>query len=100
MHQVRDHVHHLPTPPPTPENTRKSSRLESAALRLQITHSANENEAKITPQAHMPKSYLEQYAEVRALFVGSSQRGREEQEIMRRRGTRPAQHGTREAREV
>ena len=84
-HQVQDHDHNLPTPPPTPENTRKNSRVPSAALRMRIPCSASENELRVTPQVHVPKSFLEQYAEVRALFMGSSRRRREEQEVMRKR---------------
>jgi len=54
-------------------------------LRLQIPDSANENETGVNRRVVKPNSYLEQYAEVRALFMGSSERGREEQEIMRKR---------------
>jgi hypothetical protein len=42
------------------------------------------------------KSYLEQYAEVRALFMGSSQRGNKEQEIMRKRDAQLARMGRKE----
>lgn len=98
-HIQRDqhHDHNLPTPPPTPEDTRKStSAVSAASLRLEIPHTATENGTKVTPKALAPKSYLEQYAEMRSLFMDSSQRGREEQEIMRKRDLRFATMGRKE----
>ena len=96
-HHTQDHDHNLPTPPLTPENTRQSSHPTLAtALRLQIPDSANENETGVNRRVVKPNSYLEQYAEVRALFMGSSERGREEQEIMRKRDSRLARIGKKE----
>jgi len=100
-HRVQDHSHNLPTPPATPEKTRKNTPPAAApALRVQIQHTAKDKETTVISKALLPRSYLERYAEVRALFVGSSERGREEQATMRRRDVRLAKMEAREDRQA